>query len=397
MNPGGHPAEPAAAGAMAGPASSSGAARLAMVVVIPTHRRPELLERTLRSLLAAPPPPELREIRVVENGPGCGARDGVEPLAREAPCRVTFRQVLKANKSAALNEAIRDLDEEFVVLLDDDVRVSETCLGAYAEGFAEHPEGAFFGGPFGCDYEREPPDWLRPHLPKSALGWGAEDGPLLYGRWLPFIGFNWAVRAREMKAVGGFREEFGPGSTAAGTGQDTMAQQALLAAGLEPVFLAGARVHHWVPASRCSPQWCLHRARRNAISDGYRALPDRDPASWRAILYDEAVALLNAIRALLPRGFGRLHGPETFGDAHRFYYAVGLLQGSWRRFWRMDQAGPALSAGGDEILRPSPLDVADPARMAARCEPDAPRLTPRAESASPPPRGGCSGCRPPGG
>src|SRR5262245_771278 len=99
-------------------------------VVIPTHRRLPLLERTLRSLAAGRIPGDLGRVMVLENGCEDGAAEVCARLASRLP--VEYHHRADAGKGRALQWAIERLRRGFVVLLDDDVRVSDGLLEEYA-------------------------------------------------------------------------------------------------------------------------------------------------------------------------------------------------------------------------------------------------------------------------
>lgn len=241
-----------------------------IAVVIPTHDRLALLERTVKSVLTCEAPKQ-RSVRliIVENGRRCGAEDLV------GSCRSwltpEYRYVPAGNKSAALNAAMEDLGDELVVFLDDDVRVAPDLLRRYAEASDRNPSRRFFGGPFAADYVRPPPEWLLPYLPASAKGWEPDVYQPIRKGMLWFIGFNWAAYTADIKGAGGFDPEVGPGAQSGATGQESAMQQALVGNGSTPLYVPEARVWHYVPESRCSPDWALKRAFRNGVSSGLKA------------------------------------------------------------------------------------------------------------------------------
>ena len=263
-----------------------------MRVVIPTHGRPTLLGRTLRSVAACDRPDSLAEVVVVENG----SRDGAEAVVAEVaagtadgpggplPCRYAHRA--RANKSDALNAVARDLADrgrgrDLLVFLDDDVRLAPATLTAYAAAHAAaeagedaNGGGAFFCGPMGVDYEigGDPPAAAVPLLPPSAVGWAWEGGPVVDEP--VAMGCNWAAPAETLLACGGFDERFGPGGTSGGRGQETDMQARLLAAGVTGRYVPDAKVWHHVPADRCDVAWLLDRAYAMGLSDGSRGFPD---------------------------------------------------------------------------------------------------------------------------
>src|SRR5690606_11322478 len=86
----------------------------------------------------------------------------------------------------------------------------------------------------------------------------------------------------------GFSEYFGPG-TDLGGGDETFMQYQLRQAGVRAVSVPQARVSHYVPASRCSPEWALRRLYLGAICPGilhahYQSTHDLPPRRVRATL-----------------------------------------------------------------------------------------------------------------
>jgi len=241
-----------------------------LVVIIPTHGRPDLLERTLDSLAECAIPPSLKCIRVVENGGKHGAEECVRKYAGKFDVEYLFYP--RGNKSAALNHAMEDLDDELVVYFDDDVRIAPGTLNAYHECLGGIREKTFFGGPFACDYDVPPPDWLLDFLPVSARGWVSHDGRA-FGRDSTFFGCNWAAFADDIRALGGFDARVGPGGDIGATGQETDMQVRLRAAGFQPQYVAGAMVWHYVPESRCSPEWAIGRIHRQSVYSGFNSPP----------------------------------------------------------------------------------------------------------------------------
>ncbi|MEM9646045.1 MAG: hypothetical protein AAF989_13740, partial [Planctomycetota bacterium] len=126
----------------------------------------------------------------------------------------------------------------------------------------------FFGGPFGVDYETRPPEWLCRFLPLSARGWTPTEKEIDPKRtW--FLGFNWAVRARDLRRAGGFDIDIGPGSASNSTGDEVALQKSLHELGLRSRLVPDAMVWHHVPACRCTPEWALDRAYRDGLARGH--------------------------------------------------------------------------------------------------------------------------------
>ncbi len=245
-------------------------------VVIPTHRRLPLLERTLLSLASGRIPGDLERVMVLENGCEEGAADLCRRLASRLPLEYHHRA--DAGKGRSLQWAIERLQRGFVVFLDDDVRVSGELLEEHASAARRFGRGHFFGGPLEIDYEQdaEPEEWLKPHLPPSATGWRPPSSPPSSDNLALFRGANLGVFAEDVIAVSGLMMEIGPGALMPGTegnptGLEDELQRRMLRAGMVPVYLERAVAWHWVPRERCSERWALHRIYRNTVSSVLRS------------------------------------------------------------------------------------------------------------------------------
>ena len=315
-------------------------------VVIPTHRRLPLLERTLLSLAAGRIPRDLERVIVLENGCDEGAADLCMRLAPQLP--VEYHHRPDAGKGRSLQWAFERLRRGFVVLLDDDIRVSDGLLEEYASAARRLGRGHFFGGPLEIDYEADakPEEWLKRYLPPSARGWRPAN-PLAPCENLDFFkGANLGVFAEDVLAVSGFMGAIGPGALVPGTegnptGLEDALQHQMLQAGMTPVYLERAVAWHWVPPERCSESWALQRAYRNMSSSvlrGERSDPRLDvpwlrvpPLEWGRYARDVLrVALTTLVsdrrlrfhaRTRLAKQRGLIHGYRIArtrrGAAHR--------------------------------------------------------------------------------
>jgi len=237
-----------------------------LITVIATAGRAELLGRTLASLAECRLPDIYRETIVVENGPKCGA----EEVVRQSDSVLRARYVYQAepNKSRALNAVLDEVGDCLVFMTDDDIRFAPATLQAYARAAEGIDSGCVFGGPLEVDYESEPPEWLKPHLPPSAVGWPSEEEPEGNDR-LIFRGGNWAAFAQNLRNAGGFNPEKGPLAPVGGTGEETEMQRLLHKQGVPSVYVPEARVWHYVPLQRCSARWAMKRIYQNAVAYGF--------------------------------------------------------------------------------------------------------------------------------
>jgi glycosyltransferase involved in cell wall biosynthesis len=234
-----------------------------LTIVIPTAgNRPDLLRRALASLARSELPAAYSETLVVENG----RRQGVEKIASEASASLNVRYMFveQANKSAALNAALKSLADHFIVFLDDDVRLAPNTISAYAAASAFHGIGHFFGGPIRCDYaDPPPPAWLLQQSPCSHQKWSPPNPAAVNDVF--FLGFNWGAFASDIVAAGGFDPDRGPGATTGATGQETAMQQRLREIEVKAVYLPDALVWHYVPSGEVNWRWIAWRAYRDGI------------------------------------------------------------------------------------------------------------------------------------
>ena len=245
-------------------------------VVIATSGRLKLLQRTLKSLVSVNKPSNYGMTLVIENGPKAGAHEIVAQFAEQLNAKYLYSDY--ANKSHALNQALAIVPEQLLFFTDDDVQFSVEVLEKYSKAAANKRGGEFYGGPTGVDYERPPPEWLLEYLPRSAKGFQPNElvGPV---NDRAFLGFNWAAFTSDIIRCGGFDPNYGPGSPTGSRGSETNLQQRLRRFGVQPIYVPAAKVWHYVPPERCSPQWVLERAWQTMIPvgimeqyDGYKIL-----------------------------------------------------------------------------------------------------------------------------
>lgn len=294
-----------------------------MHLLIATAGRADLLGSTLRSIAACEIPASLASVIVIENGPVCGS----ESVCRQSygDLNVRYMWTPEPNKSRALNTALEQIsDQSLIVFSDDDIRFTPQTLVAFEHAASKASPNRYFGGPFGCDYEVAPPPWILPYLPLSAIGWQPEEATF-DARNGSFLGFNWAAYCHDIKRLGGFDPNFGPGSPTGATGQESNMQRRMRAAGMTPQLVSDAHVFHFVPANRCSIDWAVHRARRNGISRGV-AYRNRSVAEIALNLWGYSIGLLTSTAAKVltsPLPDSRLH----FHARYRQQKALGYFNG----------------------------------------------------------------------
>lgn len=237
----------------------------AVTICIVTHARPDLLGQLLNALPRATVGCDKFRTIVVENG-GCFESEQVAASASEA-LHVEFLRCESPLKCAALNMAITSIGDGLVVFIDDDALPGEGWLDAYRRAYERHGSGHYYGGPTTANYDEPPPGWLKRFLPDSAVGFDGDRVPEPQRKRMSFLGFNWAADVGDLRRCGGFSEDFGPG-TDLGAGDETFMQFQLQQMGATAVYVTDAMVAHYVPETRCSPQWALGRTYKSSICHG---------------------------------------------------------------------------------------------------------------------------------
>ena len=306
---------------------------MTFAVVICTLRRPNELDRTLRSIAAADPPRGSWRVLVVDNAVDAATAAVVDSFRDRLPIERVVEPT--AGLSRARNRALIELENEpidHILWTDDDVVVGRGWLRAYETAFGAHPDAAFFGGPIEPVFEGRPPRWLTDHLDRlgTAFAYRAvpEGTTILAGAALPF-GANYAVRAAEQFACR-YDPRLGrqPGRWLIGS-EETDLLEAICAAGQTGRWIPEAGVEHRVDRRRQTVSYLRRYYTGGALTHHLRSAvrPGRR-AAMRAALGAE----LRYRRARLSRRPERWL-PALLHSCQRFGALVAAMRNNstWRR------------------------------------------------------------------
>ncbi len=109
--------------------------------IIINYNGHDLLLDCVRSILEAGLSHE--HIVVVDNG---SKDDSMKMLLEQVPNCSNILMGCNAGFAAAVNTALRRVDTEFAVLINNDARITSTTLPALLQAFQTHPQAAFIGG-----------------------------------------------------------------------------------------------------------------------------------------------------------------------------------------------------------------------------------------------------------
>jgi len=242
-------------------------------VVICTWNRCELLRQTLERMTQLRVPAGIEwEVLVVNNS----STDATEAISRSFEQRLPLRYLFepKKGKSNALNLALGAVTGAYLLYTDDDVLVEPDWMEGYVEAFKRHPECAVFGGAIEPWFEGTPPGWVEQVLPIVESAWAIrriprERAPFAMEKsFLPF-GANLAIRTAEQKRFP-YDPKLGPNEDTQMRGEETAVVAQMLDAGEKGVWVPGARVKHYLPAARQTPEFLRGVYRGLGIISGRR-------------------------------------------------------------------------------------------------------------------------------
>ncbi|MDP1913743.1 glycosyltransferase family 2 protein [Brevundimonas sp.] len=299
-----------------------------VAVIVPTLRRPESLERALRSLFAQTGvADQVSAIMVVDNDPVGSAGPTVEALRLHSPWTLAYVHAPRPGVATARNAGLAATNAPLIAFLDDDEAASPGWLAALLKAQADTGADAVFGPITG-----RAPDaaaWLKPWLERFFGREGPERTGLIDR---PFgCGNSLMVRSSALPGPAPF-----DASTDQAGGEDDALFAALAARGGRFGWSADAWVEEFAPAHRATLNYALARAFAYGQGPSQTAAAAKDwpgVARWMAIgaaqtaVWGAASAALTVIaspkRAEMydrtARGIGKLFWMRGFEP--RFYGA----------------------------------------------------------------------------
>ncbi|MDI1326773.1 MAG: glycosyltransferase family 2 protein [Brevundimonas sp.] len=223
-----------------------------VAVIVPTLRRPDSLERALRSLFRQTGVADrVAEIVVVDNDPLGSAAALTEALRAFSPWALIYRHAPTPGVATARNAGLSATDAPLIAFLDDDEAAAPGWLSALLKAQAETGADAVFGPITGRAPDAEP--WLRSWLERFFGREGPERTGLIaepYG-----CGNSLMLRATALPGSA----PFNVAADQAG-GEDDALFAALAARGGRFGWAADARVEEFAPAHRATLKYALARA-----------------------------------------------------------------------------------------------------------------------------------------
>ncbi len=196
-----------------------------VTVAICTYNRCESLAETLDTLVAQQRADAADwQVLIVDNNCSDATLRVISGFAGRIGVRVV--RETRQGLSHARNRALREARGEWVVFIDDDVKLASLWLASWIAALRGAPEAAYAGARILPDWGGAPPAWFHGEklaLIDGALGWfdlGEGVRPFRDDDPTPFGG-NMAIRRQMALSLNGFRADLGMKGEELGRGEET--------------------------------------------------------------------------------------------------------------------------------------------------------------------------------
>jgi len=266
-------------------------------IVICTHNRRRLLDRTIDSLNEAARP-ENTKVRIVVIANACtdDTTDFLTALNRrtdrEESLPLVWTEESKAGKSYALNRALEMIEGGFIAFVDDDHRVDGEYLVALERSVSSQTGTEIFCGRILPDWDGTEPSWahdIGPYmiypLPIPRFDLGASACPIGPDSPLPGGG-NLVIARSVFHGIGGFSTELGPKGHNLGGSEDTDLLIRARKAGYGIEYHPAIIQYHYVDTERLKLPYLLRKAfqRNRTITLARRSRDKLPPYLFRKLL-----------------------------------------------------------------------------------------------------------------
>jgi glycosyltransferase involved in cell wall biosynthesis len=276
--------------------------RLFVTVAICTYNRCESLVETLGTLAAQQrASPADWQVLIIDNNCSDATLSVISGFAGRIGMRVV--RETRQGLSHARNRALREAHGEWILFIDDDVKLAPDWLAAWIDALRDAPDVGYAGGRILPDWGAAPPRWFHGEklaLIDGALVWfdlGEVVQPLRDGDPQPFGG-NMAIRREVALGLNGFRPDLGMRGEEVGRGEETDLFLRIRRKGTGGLYVGTAQCRHRYEPARFTPRALF----RYGVASGlaHRAIVDAKAAgSWTA---SGAYLARGAVQLLKGRG-----------------------------------------------------------------------------------------------
>jgi glycosyltransferase involved in cell wall biosynthesis len=300
-------------------------------LLIPTLRRPDLLNRALRSIARAERPRRLQVGVIVINNDIEPDVPGLSPLVSGMPFPTRIVHEPAPGKSAALNAGIAASDADYLGFIDDDEEIARDWFRVIADALEASPRADFLGGRVLPPPSLALPDWIPPGYP-AVLGTADSIGvEVPYGPEFPGMlkGGNAVISRATLARVGPYSTDLGPRlQRRLLSCEDEDMYLRLIDAGAHGRYLPNLIVHHCVHPERLRRnyfrKWAFWQGASKSVIVRRHPMPLPSIAGVPRYVYGEAVrGLLTWLRTTLTGG----HPAVRMGAELPLWSLAGRLYG----------------------------------------------------------------------
>lgn len=306
-------------------------------VIVPTMRRPESLERALRSLFVQTAP--MASIVVVDNDPAGTARDTVARLSPDSPCPLIYRHEPRPGVATARNAGLSMTDAPLIAFLDDDEAASPQWLAALLAALDQTRADVVFGPIAGRVPENS--GWATPYLEAFFGRAGPTTTQRIDKPW--GCGNSLMIRATALPGDAPF-----DASADQSGGEDDALFAALQARGGRFGWAAGAWVEEFAPPHRATMRYALSRAFAYGQGPSQTAARARDwPGVARWMLIGAVQTAVWGLAAIALTVIARASRARMMDKAARGLGKIFWMKGFEPRFYgarelaRLDAISPS--------------------------------------------------------
>lgn len=278
-----------------------------LTVLICTHNRAPLLERTLLHLISARRPDEWSvDILVVVNACTDNSIECIENIKARNKTGPAIRWIEERTpgKSNALNRAMSLIDSDLVAFVDDDHRIDPDYLVKVCLAADQYADAGMFCGRILPDWDGSEPSWVHdtgPYriypLPVPRFDQGDMPRLLTPETAIPGGG-NLIIRGALLGQVGAFSTELGPTGHDLGGSEDLDWVLRAQNLGARLQYVPSIVQYHYVDTGRFTIPYLIKKSfRRSSATVGIRNTPNgRIPLYLYRKLGRYLVAVLTSVR-----------------------------------------------------------------------------------------------------
>jgi arylsulfatase A-like enzyme/glycosyltransferase involved in cell wall biosynthesis len=330
-----------------------------ITVLICTHQRAALLERTIASLNAADRPSDAEvNLFVVANACTDGTHrflEGYGARGNAAILPLAWIAEPTPGKSHALNQAFAKIDGDAVAFVDDDHRVDGRYLVEIANALRTYPQADLICGRILPDWDGTEPAWVHdtgPYriypLPVPRFDHGGEPRAIGLAGPIPGGG-NLVARLGIIRRNGGFLTELGPTGHDLGGAEDLEWVRRALRGGAKLQYAPRIVQHHYVERERLTLSYLVRKGFQRSKS--VMRFRHREPGvplyMWRKLTEYALRSLLSisteARRFYLVRAASALGEFSGMREASQRRRARSRLPWPWQRHALMGLAALAVA------------------------------------------------------